>query len=205
MKKKIFICLLCLLGLIIGNGTYWVFSDVQQRCYQKVKKANYAPNALNLYEKCSIYSMNLAICLFGFPISPEATKQQIYTLFPTNGIQEWYSTALFKNKKIQDLMKEYPKATSNNPVYIAWKAGYNDFGLYSPYNFENMRASLACNGCYLYKEKDKWIITPKEHKFIYPNLHFPTYIGPFKVHEGLIYYLQKTGWLFVPRYKWILD
>lgn len=195
--KRTILIVICSLALIIFvNGLYWAFSDIQQRCYTKVQKTGYSKDALNMYEKCSMYTINLAICVFGYPFSREATTQQIYTLFPTSKVYEWHSRELFKNPKTQTLMARYPNANKNHPVYL-------NYGDYSIQNLSNVRCALAANGCYLYKEDGKWIIAPEDYLFIYPNLRQVTYIGPFKVHEGLIYYLQKIGWLYIPRYKWI--
>ena len=197
MNKRIILIAICTLALVIfANGTYWVLSDIQQRCYTKVQQANFSKDALNTYEKCSIYTINLAMCVFGYPFSREATIQQIYTLFPTSKVYEWHSRGLFKNQKTKVLMASHPNASKSHPVYL-------NYGDYSIKNIGDIRCALAANGCYLYKEDGKWIITPKDNLFIYPNLRQVTYIGPFKVHEGLIYYLQKIGWLYVPRYKWI--
>lgn len=195
--KHIILITICSLALIIfANGTYWVFSNIQQCCYAKVQDTNYSKDALNTYEKCSMYTINLATCVFGYPVSREATIQQIFTLFPTSKIHEWHSRGLFTNPKTQALMVRYPDASKDHPISL-W------YGDYSVRNLDNIRCALAANSCFLYKEDGKWIIAPKDYLFIYPNLHHVTYIGPFKVHEGLIYYLQRIGWLYVPRYKWI--
>ena len=93
-------------------------------------------------------------------------------------------------------MARNPDASMSHPIYL-W------YGDYSISNLDNIRCALAANGCYLYKEDEKWVIAPKDYLFVYPNLHQATYIGPFKVHEGLICYMQRIGWLYVPRYKWI--
>lgn len=196
VKRTILIAICSLVVVVFVNGTYWVFSDIQQRCYAKVQQADFSKDALSTYEKCSMYTINLAICAFGYPISREATIQQIFTLFPTSTIHEWYSRGLFDNPKTQALMARYPDASKDHPLSL-W------YGNYSIRNLSNIRCALAANGCYLYKEGNKWIITPEDNLFIYPNLRQVTYIGPFKVHEGLIYYMQQIGWLYVPRYKWI--
>ena len=195
-KHTILVTIYSLALIIFANGAYWVFSDIQQRCYSKVQQADFSKDALSTYEKCSMYTINLAICAFGYPLSREATIQQIFTLFPTSKLHEWHSRGLFNNPKTQTLMVRYPDATKDHPVTL-W------YGDYSIRNLGNIRCALAANGCYLYKEDGKWIITPEDNRFIYPNLRQVTYIGPFKVHEGLIYYMQQIGWLYVPRYKWI--
>lgn len=198
MKKIIIITLISIITLIACNVLYWVTSDIQQECYNKLQNKQ----ELNLYEKCSIYSINLCICAFGWPLSPESTVQQILCTIPTNDTIVLHSNYLFKNEKIQYLKKKYPNATKNNPARIAWKADYNEFGLWSAYTSGNGRTALACNGMYLYKENDKWTISYiKEYAF--PKLSVYTIIGPLKFHERLIRYLQDIGWLYAPNFKWV--
>ena len=189
-----------LLTIVLINGTYWLLSDIQQKTYEKSKTTN-----LNLYEKCSIYSLHLGICTFGWFVSPEATRQQIWCMFPTNTTIVRRSKYFSDDEKIKSLIAKYPNATINNPTYVAWKPEYNRLGFYTAYNRDNMRTALACNGVYLYNENDHWFLSPKNELYVYPNLTKPTIIGPFKFHEGLIRHLQDIGWLYVPKIKWQLD
>ena len=199
IAKKILIFLLTTIILIAGNVVLWVTSDIQQRCYNKIENKI----ELNLYEKCSVYSLNLCICTFGWILSPEATRQQIWCTIPTKDTIVRHSKHFSNDEYIKSLIKKNPNATISNPTRIAWKASNNQFGLYSAYNRNNMRSALACNGVYLYKEDGYWVISNiKEYAF--PNLSTPTIIGPFKFHEGLIRYLQDIGWLHKPHFKWIL-
>ena len=77
--KKILLSFILVITLIAGNVIYWITSDIQLKCYEKIKNKI----ELNLYEKCSIYSLNLCICAFGWVLSPEATRQQIWCLIAT--------------------------------------------------------------------------------------------------------------------------
>ena len=63
--KKIWITFLLIIVLIASNVLYWVTSDIQQKCYLKIKQGN----ELNFYEKSSIYSINLCMCAFGWVVS----------------------------------------------------------------------------------------------------------------------------------------
>lgn len=58
IAKKIGIGILVVILLFASNVAYWVLSDIQQDCYLRVKKGG----DLNLYEKCSMYSINICIC-----------------------------------------------------------------------------------------------------------------------------------------------
>lgn len=200
MRKKILIALLIVISAIAANVVYWITSDIQQECYKKIKSGE----DLNFYEKSSVYTMNLCICAFGWPLSPEATIQQILCTVPTKDAITLHSRFFSKHEKVQSLIKQYPNATVDNPTLVAWKADYNEFGLWSAYTFQNGRIALACNGMYLYKENGDWVISYIQ-EFAFPKLPEPTIIGPFKFHESLIRYLQDIGWLYKPHFKWVLN
>ena len=199
-KKTILISVAVLITLIAANVVYWITSDIQQQCYKKIKSGQ----ELNLYEKSSIYSINLCICAFGWPLSPEATVQQILCTIPTKDTVILHSRHFSKHDKVKSLVKRYPNATVNKPTLVALAADYNEFGLWSAYTFQNARMGLACNGMYLYKEDGDWVISYIQ-EFAFPYLPEPTIIGPFKFHESLIRYLQDIGWLYKPHFKWVLD
>ena len=199
-SKKILIGIFVVILLFASNVAYWVLSDVQQECYLRVKKGG----DLNLYEKCSMYSINMCICILGWPLSPEATIQQILCTVPIKDTVVLHNKYLFNHEKIQGLMKKYPNATKNNPARIAWSPKYNEFKLWSAYTIKNCRIGLALNGMYLYKEDDEWVISYIK-EFAFPKLPSPTIIGPFKFHESLIRYMQDIGWLYAPQFKWVLD
>ena len=200
MRKKILIALLIVISAIAVNVVYWITSDIQQECYKKIKSGK----DLNFYEKSSIYTMNLCICAFGWPLSPEATIQQILCTVPTKDTITLHSRFFSKHEKVQSLIKQYPNATVYNPTKIAWSPKYNEFGLWSAYTSGNCRIGLACNGMYLYKENGDWVISYIQ-EFAFPKLPEPTIIGPFKFHESLIRYLQDIGWLYKPHFKWVLN
>lgn len=152
---------------------YWITSDIQQECYNKVKNKI----ELNLYEKCSVYSLHLGICTFSWILSPEASLQQCLCTIHSDRIWELHSRYI--SRKFMNYEKKY---------------------IGTKYAFGNLRWSLALNGTYYHGD----YIAPKDYKFVYPDLKCPTYIGPFKFHEGLIRHLQDIGWLSVPRIKWMI-
>ena len=199
-KKTILISVAVVITLIAANVVYWITSDIQQQCYKKIKSGQ----ELSLYEKSSIYSINLCICAFGWPLSPEATVQQILCTIPTKDTVILHSRHFSKHDKVKSLVKRYPNATVNKPTFVAWAADYNEFGLWSAYTFQNARMALACNGMYLYKEDGGWVISYIQ-EYAFPYLPEPTIIGPFKFQESLIRYLQDIGWLYKPHFKWVLD
>ena len=110
-SKKISIGILVIILLFASNVAYWVLSDVQQECYLRVKKGE----DLNLYEKCSMYSINICICTLGWFASPEATIQQILCTVPTKDTVVLHSKYFARHDKIKGLMKKYPNAKLQYP------------------------------------------------------------------------------------------
>lgn len=166
--------LLVVVVLVLVNGTYWLLSDIQVKTYAKVLRGE----ELNLYEKCSVYSIHVGICTFGWFASPEATRMQCLMFFHRDEVWELHSryfTRLYKDR--QD-------------GYIA----------FADYSIGHLRESLALNGTY--KKGNR--IFPRDYLFVYPKLKKPTYIGPFKFHEGLVRHLQDINWLSKPKLVWVL-
>lgn len=57
-----------IVALIIGNGCYWVFSDIQTQCAEKIIEGH----ETSLYDKASILSLHLGICTVGALYCQEA-------------------------------------------------------------------------------------------------------------------------------------
>ena len=57
------------IGVFI-NGCIYVFA-LQDRTMNKIQKGE----DVSLYEKCSIYTMHMAVYMFGWPLSPEAAGE----------------------------------------------------------------------------------------------------------------------------------
>ena len=57
-----------IVALIIGNGCYWVFSDIQTQCAEKIIEGR----ETSLYDKASILSLHLGICTVGSLYCPDA-------------------------------------------------------------------------------------------------------------------------------------
>jgi hypothetical protein len=66
--KKFIISILVIISIIIGNACYWLFSDIQTRCVEKINNNK----ELSLYEKSSIMSLHLGICSLGYLYCPDA-------------------------------------------------------------------------------------------------------------------------------------
>ena len=62
--------LLVIFIVVFINGCIYVFA-LQDRTMNKIKNNE----EVSLYEKCSIYTMHMAVYMFGWPLSPEASGE----------------------------------------------------------------------------------------------------------------------------------
>ena len=62
------LAILVIIFLVVGNACYWVFSDIQTRCSEKIAEGK----STSIYEKASILSLHLGICTVGAFYCPEA-------------------------------------------------------------------------------------------------------------------------------------
>lgn len=60
--------ILLLLLIIIANACYWLVSDIQTRCVEKIAQGQ----ETSLYEKASILSLHMGICTAGYLYCPDA-------------------------------------------------------------------------------------------------------------------------------------
>ena len=61
IAKKVLIILTVMVGLILGNECYWLFSDIQTKCAEKIANGQ----TTTFYEKASILSLHMGICSLG--------------------------------------------------------------------------------------------------------------------------------------------
>ena len=175
MKKSVKIALiglLCLVFAVLINGCYYVFWG-QEKSMKKLQNSQ----DLNFYECCSVYTMHMALWIFGWPLSPEAAKECFLLHFPQKDTVEFEITnAIYNSPKIELNSPEHRAAIALNPCKITrvetpeWLTEYNrklyDVKITSP------------------------MIYPKHSRTEF-NLGKVTII----VHEGLFRYLQDRGWL----------
>lgn len=62
------LAILVIIFLVVGNACYWVFSDIQTRCSEKIAEGK----STSIYEKASILSLHLGICTVGAFYCPDA-------------------------------------------------------------------------------------------------------------------------------------
>ena len=195
-RKRILFTLIALLTLLLGNGCYYLFHG-QNLSAEKLRQGK----DLNLYEKCSAYTMHIALWSLGWPMSPQAARECLMLHFPhkdTVNIRMNLSSPRI-DAAVRSL-KDKPVGAS---VRIAWD-GNEAYSLASPEH----KAAIAVNPCRVVKE---WQESYMYSCSVYSPMLYPkqsnTVIsaGPFRIHlqEGLFRHLQDKGWLscFTARYR----
>jgi hypothetical protein len=164
--KRAVLVIVVLNVLAIINLLVWATSStIQQGCIAKLENGK----QLNLYEKCSIYSMHVAIFSVGQFVSREAATQQFYMSYPHG--KKIFKTTILKNLKLGRVGLRYtPK---------------------------NLRVACALNGWYVKERTVNGHPMKYVHDICkYNYIHDDTIILGFHFNEGLLTYLQKVGWLF---------
>lgn len=151
------------------NVLYWTTTDRQQECIAKLERGE----GLSLYEKCSVYSIHLAIMSVGYLVSPEAATEEFYLTYP-HGKKVWH----------------------NN--FFVSKCDTGRISL--PYTPPYLRVACALNGYYVVKNDTGYTINGTIE---YPFIREDTKILCFRINEGLLYYLQEIGWLFPYDFEYI--
>ena len=84
---------------------------------------------LNLYECCSIYTMHMAVWMFGWPISPEAAKEAFWLHAKPDGYygSPYDEMGLYIKRRRDrsdfyklDKVKNHPNYKLNKPFRISW-------------------------------------------------------------------------------------
>lgn len=196
MKKKILFALIALLILLFGNGCYYVFSG-QNRSAEKLRQGK----DLNLYEKCSIYTMHIALWSLGWPMSPQAARECFMLHFPQ---KDTVSLRMdLSSPRISAAVRSLKDKAVGSSVGLTW----NGNEAYSLENAEHIVA-IAVNPCRIVKE---WQEGHLYTCYVYSVMQYPKQsntvitVGSFRIHiqEGLFRYLQDKRWLscFVARYR----
>jgi len=128
---------------------------------------------LIFYEKCSIYSIHLAIMTAGYFLSPEAAKEEFYMSYP-HGKKIWYNDFFLS------------KCTTGRIAL--------------PYTPQNLRVACALNGYDVNKRGMDYFVSGTCQ---YPFIKEDTKILCFRFNEGLLSYLQEIGWLFPYEFEYI--
>ena len=196
MKKRIIITVISLLAIVFGNGCYYVFRG-QQRSMAKLERGA----GLNLYEKCSIYTMHVALWSLGWPLSPQAARECFMLHFPQKDTV--FIDMHLKSPRIESAVVSLKERPVGSSVRVVWN-GADAYSLASPEH----KAAIAVNPCRVVKEwQESYMYTCG----VYSSMQYPRSsntvftLGNIRipVQEGLFRYLQDKGWLscFTAKYK----
>ena len=134
------IVLSVLAATVFVNGCYFVFSG-QEKAMRKIRQGD----RLNLYENCSVYTMHMALWLFGWPLSPEAAWECFLLHFPHHDdevVTFRASEGFIKAPKLLEAINSLADRPSGSTVHVTWNAS-RDYALNSP----ERRAAIAVNAC----------------------------------------------------------
>lgn len=165
--KKILFVILAVIAVIVINGVYYVFAG-QGRSMRKLESGK----ELNLYECCSIYTMHMAVWMFGWPLAPEAAHEAFLLHFP--------------HKK--DVVRNIDMYAANGFSKEIQVKGVD----YANMKWADMRVPLALNSPDTYFE-----VTDSYSMCVVPVAYTDAVhrIGRIPVNTSLFVYLQKRGLL----------
>lgn len=196
MKKRIIITVISLLAIVFGNGCYYVFRG-QIKSMAKLERGA----ELNLYEKCSIYTMHIALWSLGWPMSPQAARECFMLHFPQKDTV--FIDMHLNSPRIESAVASLKKRPVGSSVRVAWN-GADAYSLASPEH----KAAIAVNPCRVVKEwQESYMYTCSVYSLMqYPRKSNTVFtLGSIRipVQEGLFRYLQDKGWLscFTARYQ----
>ena len=189
--KSICKAILTLFIIVFINGCIYVF-NLQEKTMDKIKNGEEP----SLYEKCSIYTMHMAVYMFGWPLSPEAASEIFKMSFPWNR-----EKAVFRENDFfmdsPSVQKYITNLRENQRQRIAFKAetAYNTA---SP----DHRVALGVNPGYLYKKDGKVYLESYAHYPYYSATPITIFGSKIIIHEGLFHYLEKIGWMHPYTMTW---
>ena len=183
--------LLALFIAIFINGCIYVFA-LQDRTMNKIKNNE----KVSLYEKCSIYTMHMAVYMFGWPLSPEAAGEIFKMSFPWNREKAIFSENDFfmDSPAVQRALKGLEEGQRKKIVFKA-ETAYNTA---SP----DHRVALAVNPGFLYKKEGKEYLESYAHYPYYSATPITIFGSKIIIHDGLFHYLEKIGWMHPYTMTW---
>ena len=177
--------------IIFINGCIYVF-NLQEKTMDKIKNGEEP----SLYEKCSIYTMHMAVYMFGWPLSPEAASEIFKMSFPGNREEAVLREDDFfmESPTVQKALKGLQEGQRKR---IAFKAetAYNTA---SP----DHRVALGVNPGYLYRKDGKVYLESYAHYPYYSATPITIFGSKIIIHEGLFHYLEKIGWMHPYSMTW---
>ncbi len=180
MKKLIkwlLISIALIIVLVFANGCYYVFRG-QERSMAKLREGK----ELNLYECCSIYTMHMAVWMFGWPISSSAAIEAFLLHFKNSGHISTYGYSVFNS----EVITSHPNWEKKKPFKVYWPP-INEL------SDKELRYALAystINSQVMFSEYGKPIFACRIE---YQNVKYR--FKNITIYTGLFQYLQQIGWL----------
>jgi hypothetical protein len=184
MFKKFIVILLISICLIITNICYWLCSDIQDRCVEKIA----LEKNISFYEKFSILTLHLGICSVGTLYCPEAASMNFKMLTTKED-----TVYLYSNKWLTPKIK---KRFENNQLgKMAWN-GDIDYAWSSP----EKNGAVLLNWCTLKEQKinnQQCYVAECDYTWKVPSKTTFKITDKFSIviYEQLFYELEKIGWL----------
>lgn len=121
--RKIIIFLLLIGSIIVSNGCYWLFSDIQTKCVEKISNKQ----ETSFYEKASILTLHLGICTVGSLYCYEAAIANMRMLFTSKDTIYLHSDKWITPKiKQRFANRQFGKMAWNGDVDYAFKSPEKD-------------------------------------------------------------------------------
>lgn len=180
--KHTLLGMLIVLIAVLANACYWLFSDIQTRCVEKIARGE----ATSLYDKASIMSLHLGICTVGYLYCPEAAWANFQMLLTREDTvylhsRQWLSPKIRERFRKRELGR------------MAWN-GDTAYALSSP----EKDAAILLNWCMLDIREvngEKCYVAECDYTWKQPS-HTTFNISPglrIQVYEQLFYELEKAG------------
>ena len=172
--KIIGLSILVFVVAVLINGFVYVFA-LQGKTMNKIQNNE----EVSLYEKCSIYTMHMAVYMFGWPLSPEAAGEILRMSFPNYREQTVYKKNDFflDSPTVQKAIKGLKEGQRKKIVFKA-ETAYNTA---SP----DHRVALGVNPGFLYKKDGKIYLESYAHYPHYSATPITVFGYRIIVHEGL--------------------
>lgn len=185
---------LALFIVLFINGCIYVFA-LQGRTMNNIQKGE----DVSLYEKCSIYTMHMAVYLFGWPLSPEAAGEIYRMSFSKNREQTIYkeNDYFLDSPAVQMALKGLEEGQRKKIVFKAETA----YDTASP----DHRVALGVNPGFLYKKDGRVYLESYAHYPHYSATPITLFGYRIIVHEGLFHYLEKIHWMHPYTMVWWSD
>lgn len=169
--------------LIVGNGCYWVFSDIQTRCAEKIAEGR----ETSLYEKASILSLHLGICTVGALYCPDAAYANFMMLITRKDTVYLHSDKWITPKvKARLENQQWGKMAWNGDIDYAFRSPERDGAVLL--NWCTLGEQVIGKPCYTAVCDYTWKVPSKTTFKLTDDISIVLY-------EQLFYELEKTGLL----------